>query len=80
MDEPTSFLGKDLGQAQAIRAYDWSSTSLGPIEKWPSALKAVVGMMLGSAFPKCIAWGPDLIMLSCRHLGCSVRRWTFAAT
>lgn len=63
MDEPTSFLGKGLGQAQSIRAYDWSSTSLGPIENWPSALKAVVGMMLGSAFPKCVAWGPDLIML-----------------
>ncbi|WP_337180990.1 sensor histidine kinase [Shinella sp.] len=49
--------------ADAIRAYDWSSTTLGPLEHWPSSLKIAVGMMINSKFPKCIVWGPDLITI-----------------
>jgi len=49
--------------ADAIRAYDWSSTALGSLEHWPSSLKIAVGMMLSSKFPKCIVWGPDLITI-----------------
>lgn len=49
--------------ADAIRAYDWSSTVLGALERWPSSLKIAVGMMVNSKFPKCIVWGPDLITI-----------------
>jgi len=49
--------------ADIIRAYDWSSTTLGPLEQWPSALKIAVGMMVNSKFPKCILWGPDLVTI-----------------
>jgi len=46
-----------------IRAFDWASTPVGPINQWPHALKIAVGMMLHSAFPKCIVWGPSLITI-----------------
>lgn len=49
--------------AKAIRAFDWVSTELGPLETWPSSLKTTVGMMLNSKFPKCIVWGPELITI-----------------
>lgn len=49
--------------ADAIRDFNWAASPLGPIEQWPSALKVAVGMMVNSRFPKCIAWGPDLITI-----------------
>lgn len=42
---------------------DWTKTSLGPPDAWPTALKTAVGMMLNSAFPALIAWGPDLTII-----------------
>ena len=48
--------------AAAIAAHDWTTT-LGPPENWPAALRVAVGMMVNSHFPKCIVWGPDLITI-----------------
>ncbi|ODT45895.1 MAG: histidine kinase [Methylobacterium sp. SCN 67-24] len=48
--------------AVAIAAHDWTTT-LGPPENWPAALRVAVGMMVNSHFPKCIVWGPDLITI-----------------
>lgn len=39
---------------------DWSRTPLGPPEAWPSSLRTIVGLMLGSRFPMFIAWGDEL--------------------
>lgn len=44
----------------AIRNFDWSSTTLGPIETWPTSLKTVVQMMLSQGHAICLFWGPDL--------------------
>lgn len=49
--------------ADAIGAYDWSTTPLGAIRDWPPALKTAVGMMVNSHFPKCIFWGPEFITI-----------------
>jgi two-component sensor histidine kinase len=49
--------------ASAIRAFDWSSTSLGPIDGWPPELRVAVNLMLDSGFPKAIVWGADLVTL-----------------
>jgi two-component sensor histidine kinase len=49
--------------AGAIRSFDWSSTELGSMDQWPSALKTALGMALNSKFPKSIIWGPGLITL-----------------
>ncbi|MEE7456024.1 LuxR family transcriptional regulator [Methylorubrum populi] len=44
-----------------IRAYDWRSTPVGPIEGWPLALRYTLSSLLNSAFPTYLAWGPNLI-------------------
>lgn len=47
----------------AIRAFDWTSTPLGPPVQWPSELKTAVGLMLGASQPVYIAFGPELTSL-----------------
>ena len=48
---------------QRIREFDWSSTSLGPVEGWPQSLRTCVRIMLTSRQPIWIGWGKDLIKL-----------------
>ena len=48
--------------AEAIRAFDWSSTELGPIDTWPASLLSAIDMMLGCAFPATLQWGRNLIL------------------
>ncbi len=45
------------------RAFDWSSTPLGPAEHWPTSLRATVAMLLASKHPMFLWWGPDLIQI-----------------
>ncbi len=50
------------GEMRALcRAYDWSSSALGPVERWPSSLRAVVSALLASRFPMFLWWGSELI-------------------
>ncbi len=51
--------GGQMGQA--IRAMNWSSTPLGPPQRWPEALKMCLGIMLSSRQPMWVWWGPQLI-------------------
>lgn len=44
--------------AQRIRAFDWSSTALGPIDAWPHSLSCAVQMLLASPMPMVMLWGP----------------------
>ena len=43
-----------------MRSVDWSKTRLGPVENWPSSLRTMLGVVLGSRFPMLLWWGPDL--------------------
>ncbi|KAF0501469.1 protein-histidine kinase [Gigaspora margarita] len=43
--------------------YDWSLTSLGPIDTWEPLLKIAVNFCLDSRFPFAIYCGPDLIFI-----------------
>jgi len=47
--------GSEMGAR--IAAFDWSTTSLGPQEKWPHSLRATLGIMLSSRYPMFICWG-----------------------
>jgi len=49
--------------ATRMRALDWSTTALGPVEQWPQALRTCVRIVLDSAYPMNICWGPDYINL-----------------
>jgi hypothetical protein len=53
--------GGDMGVR--MRAFDWSTTALGPLEQWPQSLRACVGVMLGSGYPMLVCWGPAYMML-----------------
>src|SRR3954468_7756400 len=45
----------------AVRAFDWSKTPLGPMSAWPESLRIAVGICLASRFPMFVWWGPELI-------------------
>ncbi len=49
--------------ATRIRAFDWSTTPLGPIAYWPQSLKTTVDNMLGSGQAMMLAWGPERTIL-----------------
>ena len=46
-----------------MRSHCWQSSALGPPGTWPDALRAVVGLMLGSHFPMFVAWGDERALL-----------------
>src|ERR1700722_11634721 len=47
--------------ATRMPALYWSKTALGPVEQWPQALRTCVRIVLDSAYPMNICWGPDYI-------------------
>jgi PAS domain S-box-containing protein len=49
--------------AELVRAYDWGSTSLGPIESWSKELVTIVNLTLSSSSPARTMWGPELILI-----------------
>ncbi|SHJ70187.1 PAS domain S-box-containing protein [Roseomonas rosea] len=46
---------------ERLRAIDWVSNPLDPVEGWPLSLQAAVRIVLSSDFPMMIHWGPELI-------------------
>ncbi|HEU4323341.1 MAG TPA: GAF domain-containing sensor histidine kinase, partial [Roseiflexaceae bacterium] len=42
-----------------MRAFDWSSSAIGPVESWPQSLKVVVRTLLASRYPMVMTWGPN---------------------
>ncbi len=44
-----------------LRAVDWASNPLGPVEGWPLSLQTAVRILLSSEFPMMIHWGPEMI-------------------
>ena len=55
-----------LGKSQMagmVRAHDWSSTPLGPIDHWSEILLSSINLMLACAFPSLVCWGTDLVQL-----------------
>ncbi|MGY3450327.1 PAS domain-containing protein [Bradyrhizobium sp. USDA 4353] len=67
MRETSSFLdrltamGGETGRLIAF--YDWSATSLGPLDHWTASLKIATELMLRSTVPIVMLWGEDGIML-----------------
>ncbi len=45
------------------RAFDWASTTLGPVDAWPVGLRTIVSTLLASRFPMFLWWGPELIQI-----------------
>lgn len=65
-----SFLSDDHGcagwrgeMAERIRALDWSTTGLGPLQQWSPALRHSVQFLLASPMPLVMLWGRDGYMI-----------------
>ena len=52
--------GGELGAL--MRAFDWSKTSLGPVETWPQSLRSLLSMLLPSKAQIILFWGPEFIV------------------
>ena len=63
VSNPESPIRSKNRMAELIRAYDWSSTPLGPIEDWSEALLLSANLMLSCAFPSLVLWGKELVQL-----------------
>ena len=48
---------------EIIDDYDWSATTLGPIDGWPDVVRTTVELILRSPVPIVTLWGEDGIML-----------------
>ncbi len=46
-----------------MRAFDWTKTTLGPVENWPQSLRSVAGMLLPSKAQIILFWGPEFVVL-----------------
>lgn len=49
--------------ANRIRAFDWTSTPLGPIDAWPPSLRTIIDLTLSNGFPMVVLWGADLLQI-----------------
>jgi PAS domain S-box-containing protein len=50
----------DGEMSRRVREFDWSSSSLGAIEDWPTSLQTIVRVMLDSRYAMWLGWGPNL--------------------
>lgn len=55
----TERLADDNEMGARTKAFDWSTTSLGPITGWPQSLKTIVRTILDSRYAMWLGWGPD---------------------
>src|SRR3546814_8136931 len=46
-----------------IRSFDWAATSIGPPERWPTALRVAINICLHSSLPTAIYWGTELRLI-----------------
>jgi PAS domain S-box-containing protein len=61
---PARTFGQDGGHlGTLIDAFDWSATGLGPIGRWPAAMRTVVELVLRSPAPIATLWGRDGVMI-----------------
>ena len=57
------FLAGGGDVAALIAAFDWASTPLGPIARWPAAVRSSVGLILRSPVPIVSLWGEEGVMI-----------------
>lgn len=48
---------------ERVRAHDWAATPLGRIESWSAEMRLATSLVLESAFPATLVWGPSLVTL-----------------
>src|SRR3954471_20368369 len=62
--DPTAALFAGSGEMRALcRAYDWSTTPLGPVSGWSQSLRTIASTLLASRNPMFLWWGTELVQL-----------------
>jgi PAS domain S-box-containing protein len=49
--------------ADLVKARDWSQTPLGPASDWSPSLRMAADLIMASAFPMALRWGPDFVLI-----------------
>jgi signal transduction histidine kinase len=57
--EPSDVLAGGGEMGALMRAIDWSTTPVGPVDAWPQSLRTALSILLETGFPMYIAWGPE---------------------
>jgi len=60
--EGARIVGKSA-MAEAVRAFDWETTTLGAIAVWPEPLVTLVNSILARSSPKAILWGREMVAI-----------------
>ena len=60
---PADWPSADVAMAGRIRAFPWSTTSLGAVDDWPLSLRGAVDLILRSPLPMAVYWGVDGVMI-----------------
>jgi len=61
---PTNSTRAPAGEmAERVRAFDWSRTPLGPMDRWPRSLRTLVDLLLSQPIPMIMLWGPELTQI-----------------
>jgi PAS domain S-box-containing protein len=61
---PARTFGSDGGiLGKLVDDFDWSATSLGPIVRWPAAMRTTVELVLRSPAPIATLWGREGVMI-----------------
>ena len=61
--DPLDLFAGGSEMAALMRSVDWAATPLGPVERWPQALRTMVGLLLRNRFAMLLWWGPELVQL-----------------
>ena len=52
-----NFLSGGGEMGERMRAFDWSTSPVGPAAQWPQSLKTAVSICIGSRYPIVLWWG-----------------------
>jgi PAS domain S-box-containing protein len=58
-----AFLSGHGDMSERIRKFNWSQTSIGPVDLWKQSLRFALNICLNSNFPIAIYWGKELCLL-----------------
>lgn len=58
-NSPLAFIAGGGEMGERTRAFDWSTTPVGPASSWPQSLKTAVRIMLDSRYAMWLGWGPE---------------------
>src|SRR5437588_7907844 len=53
----------DAEMSRMVRGFDWSRTTLGPIERWPPGLTSAIALCLQTRFQSAVYAGTDLLFI-----------------